>query len=388
MNNLYINRNLEKEMIEAKKYFPVMTITGPRQSGKTTIIKKVFNELPYLSLEDLDIRAFAINDPRGFLLQNSQGLILDEVQNTPQLLSYIQTIVDENPSYKYVLSGSAQFSVLHQITQSLAGRTAMFELLPLSISELTNSNKLYNLNKTLFSGFYPAIYADRNIPKYLYPSYIKTYIERDVRDILNIKDLHTFQIFLKLCAGRIGSILNISELANEVGVAVNTIKSWLSILEASYIITLLPPYFENSRKRLIKSPKLYFYDTGLACALLDINEEETLNHDKMRGHLFENMIITDFIKQRFNSGKANDLSFYRDSNGNEIDLLIPNKNNFTALEIKSSSTYHTDFQKGFKSISETLAPKLTNKVIVYTGDLENLSSDIKLINWQNVHKLM
>ena len=365
-----------------------MTITGPRQSGKTTIIKKVFNELPYLSLEDLDVRAFAINDPRGFLLQNPQGMILDEVQNAPQLLSYIQTIVDENPSYRYVLSGSAQFSVLRQITQSLAGRTVVFELLPLSISELTNSNKLYNLNKTLFSGFYPAIYAERNIPKYLYPSYIKTYIERDVRDILNIKDLHTFQIFLKLCAGRIGSILNISELANEVGVAVNTIKSWISILEASYIITLLPPYFENSRKRLIKSPKLYFYDTGLACALLDINEEETLNHDKMRGHLFENMVITDFIKQRFNSGKTNDLSFYRDSNGNEIDLLIPNKNKFTALEIKSSSTYHTDFQKGFNSVSDALASKLENKAIVYAGDLENLSSDIKLINWQNISKIM
>ncbi|MBR5823203.1 MAG: ATP-binding protein [Paludibacteraceae bacterium] len=388
MNDFYINRNLEKEMIEAKKYFPVMTITGPRQSGKTTIIKKVFNELPYLSLEDLDVRAFAINDPRGFLLQNSQGMILDEVQNAPQLLSYIQTIVDENPSYRYVLSGSAQFSVLRQITQSLAGRTAVFELLPLSISELTNSNKLYDLNKTLFSGFYPAIYVERNIPKYLYPSYIKTYIERDVRDILNIKDLHTFQIFLKLCAGRIGSILNISELANEIGVAVNTIKSWISILEASYIITLLPPYFENSRKRLIKSPKLYFYDTGLACALLDINEEETLNHDKMRGHLFENMVIIDFIKQRFNSGKTNDLSFYRDSNGNEIDLLIPNKNKFIALEIKSSSTYHTDFQKGFNSVSDALASKLENKAIVYAGDLENLSSDIKLINWQNISKLM
>ena len=383
MTEKYIHRNLESEIIEAKKYFSVITITGPRQSGKTTLIRHIFNELPYYSLEDIDVKMFAQNDPRGFLLQNPNGMILDEVQNSPQLLSYIQTIVDTEPNRRYVLSGSSQFAVLRQITQSLAGRTAIFELLPLSLSEIAENKVLHDTNTSIFSGFYPAIYADRNIPKYFYPSYVKTYIERDVRDVLNIKDLHTFQIFLKLCAGRIGSILNISELANEVGVAVNTIKSWLSVLEASYIITLLPPYFENSRKRLIKSPKLYFYDTGLACFLLDITSEEQLNHDKMRGHLFENMIISDFIKNKLNKGESNNLSFYRDSNGNEVDLLIPTTKGYKAIEIKSSATYHTDFEKGLKSVSDTLASKIKEKYIIYNGEMENEVADIKLINWKN-----
>ena len=383
-----IYRDLTDSLLENYKYFPVITLTGPRQSGKTTLIREVFKDLPYYSMENLDIQNFALNDPIAFLNQNQQGMILDEVQNTPQLLSYIQGIVDEHPDRKFVLSGSAQFSLMRSVTQSLAGRTAVLELLPLSLNEIRKDIKGQDANRLIFDGFYPAIHAGKNVAKLFYPAYTKNYLERDVRQLLQIKDMQAFQVFLQLCAGRIGSLFNMSELSNEVGMSVNTIKSWISVLEASYIIAFLPPYFENSRKRLTKTPKIYFCDTGLAAYLLSIDNEQQLMHDKMRGHLFENMVVMEFVKHAFNEGRSGNLSFYRDSNGNEIDLLVAKGGHYTAIEIKSAQTYNSEFEKGLKSASLELESKTIEKAIVYAGDYENTESRIKLLNFKNLHSLM
>lgn len=383
-----IYRDLTDSLLENYKYFPVITLTGPRQSGKTTLIREVFKDLPYYSMENLDTQNFAINDPIAFLNQSQRGMILDEVQNTPQLLSYIQGIVDEHPDRKFVLSGSAQFSLMRSVTQSLAGRTAVLELLPLSLNEIRKDIKGKEANRIIFDGFYPAIQAGKNMAKLFYPAYTKNYLERDVRQLLQVRDMRAFQVFLQLCAGRIGSLFNISELSNEVGMSVNTIKSWISVLEASYIITFLPPYFENSRKRLTKTPKLYFCDTGLATYLLNIDNEQQLMHDKMRGHLFENMVVMEFVKHAYNEGRSGNLSFYRDSNGNEIDLLVAKGGYYTAIEIKSAQTYNSEFEKGLKSASPELESKTIEKAIVYAGDYENAESRIKLVNFKNLHSLM
>lgn len=383
-----IYRDLKNTMLENYDYFPVITLTGPRQSGKTTLIREVFQKLPYYSMENLDTQAFASNDPIAFLNQDHRGMILDEVQNTPHLMSYIQGIVDEHPERRFVLSGSAQFSLMRSITQSLAGRTAVLELLPLSLNEIRSSLPNQDTDSLILNGFYPAIHAGKNKAELFYPAYTKSYLERDVRQLLQIKDMRAFQVFLRLCAGRIGSLFNCSELSNEVGVSVNTIRSWLSLLQASYIVTLLPPYYENSRKRLTKTPKLYFYDTGLAAYLLNIENSQQLSHDRMRGHLFENMVVMEFMKSAYNEGRSGNLSFYRDSNGNEIDLLVAKGGSYTAIEIKSAQTYNSDFEKGLKSASPELESKIAEKAVVYAGDYENIEAKIKLLNFKNMQSLM
>jgi predicted AAA+ superfamily ATPase len=387
MDKEFIIRDISAVMLEMYKYFPVLTMTGPRQSGKTTLLRKVFKDLPYYSLENLDIRHFALNDPVGFLNQHPEGMILDEAQNTPDLLSYIQGLVDHNPEKRFVLSGSSQFSVIVKITQSLAGRTGVLELMPLSYNEIKSKADEKSLDEVLLTGFYPALYSGKNIPSFFYPSYVKTYLERDVRDLLQIKDMMQFQVFLKLCAGRIGSLFNASELSGEVGVSVNTIKSWISVLRASYIIKLLPPFYENISKRLTKTPKLYFYDTGLACYLLDIETEQQLTRDKMRGHLFENFVIMEALKERYNQGKESNLFFYRDSNDVEVDLLLKNGNEYCAIEIKSSQTYHPEFEAGIKSLGKVLNNRLTDKAVIYAGDFENDTAEIQLLNYKNMGRL-
>ena len=387
MGKEFITRDISAVMLEMYKYFPVLTMTGPRQSGKTTLLRKVFKELPYYSLENLDIRHFALNDPVGFLNQHPEGMILDEVQNTPDLLSYIQGLVDQDPEKRFVLSGSSQFSVIIKITQSLAGRTGILELMPLSYNEIKSKADNKSIDEVLLTGFYPALYSGKNIPSLFYPSYVKTYLERDVRDLLQIKDMMQFQAFLKLCAGRIGSLFNASELSGEVGVSVNTIKSWISVLQASYIIKLLPPFYENISKRLTKTPKLYFYDTGLACYLLDIETEQQLTRDKMRGHLFENFVIMEALKERYNHGKKSNLFFYRDSNDVEVDLLLKKGNEYCAIEIKSSQTYHPEFEAGIKSLGKVLNNRLTDKAVIYAGDFENDTAEIQLLNYKNMGRL-
>lgn len=373
----YIHRTMTSAIREAAEYFPVITLTGPRQSGKSTLLRHIFPDVPYTSMEYPDIRYEAKNDPRGFLSSFPDGVIIDEVQHTPELLSYIQGIVDDNPQRKFYITGSSQFSLLKNVTQSLAGRTAVFELLPLSISEIRELIVNDSVDDLLYKGFYPAIWSGKNLPGFLYPNYIKTYLERDARDILAIKDLDVFQRFIRLCAARIGSIFNASELANELGVAVNTINSWISVLQASYIIYLLPPFYTNTRKRLTKSPKIYFTDTGIASFLLDIDSPETMNRDKMRGHLFENMIITEILKARFNKGINGGIYFYRDSNGNEIDLLIKQGSKYSCYEIKSSATFHPDFARGIRYFEKNYPELMRDKNIIYSGmdmpDFEGIS---------------
>jgi len=388
MRGQYIYRSISDEVKEAFRYFSVITITGPRQSGKTTLIRNLFSQLQYYSLENLDVRNFAENDPVAFLNQHVEGMILDEVHNAPNLLSYIQGMVDEDPTRRFILSGSSQFAMLKKVSQSLAGRTAVFELLPLAYSEIHEQAAEKTLDELLFDGFYPAIYAGRNIPKYLYPAYVKTYLDKDVRDLLQIKDMMQFHTFIRLCAGRIGSLFKASELASEVGVSSNTIAAWLSVLQASYIVVLLPPYFENTRKRLTKTPKLYFTDTGLACSLLGIESPAQLARDKMRGALFENFVTMEALKQRYNQGKESNLYFYRDSNQNEIDLLLRKQTGLYGIEIKSAMTYHTEFEKALKQMNKWIKEPVVGKAVIYAGTLENSAGEINLLNYSHMDTVL
>lgn len=386
MEQNYIKRDLEVTIQEAAKYFPVITVTGPRQSGKTTMLKHLFPHLHYYSLEDLDTRSFAMQDPLRFLHLHDEGMILDEVHNYPELLSCIQGIVDEHPQKRFILSGSSNFSLLRKVSQSLAGRSGVFELMPMSIHECQGrvGYDVSDADQLLYNGLYPAVCSGKNVPKFLYPSYTKTYLERDVRDLLNVKDMRQFSMFLKLCAGRIGSIYNATELANEVGVSSKTIQSWTSILQASYVIYLLPPYFENSRKRLTKSPKIYFCDTGLACSLLGIESPAQLAFDKMRGHLFENLIVIEMLKRRLNEGRESNLYFYRDSNQNEVDILVDNGSSLDAIEVKSAMTFSPSFEKALKKVDEWVAPVVDKRTIVYAGTLEDDRGDIRLLNYMHL----
>ena len=370
----YIRRELSAVIEEAYRYFSVITITGPRQSGKTTLIRNLFPHLPYYSLENLDVRSFAENDPIAFLNQHVKGMILDEVHNAPNLLSYIQGMVDEDADRRFILSGSSQFAMLKKVSQSLAGRTAVFELLPLSYSEVRETVTDTPLDHLLFNGFYPA--------------YMKTYLDKDVRDLLQIKDMMQFHMFIRLCAGRVGSLFKASELANEIGISSHTVTAWLSVLQASYIVTLLPPYFENTRKRLTKTPKLYFMDTGLACYLLGIESSEQLSRDKMRGALFENFIVTEALKRRYNQGKESNLYFYRDSNQNEIDLLLKKGSGLYGIEIKSAMTYHEDFEKTLKQMNNWIKVPIEGKAVVYAGTLENTTGKISLLNYAHLDDVL
>lgn len=379
----FIKRDLSAAIIEASMYFPVITLTGPRQSGKSTLLRHLFKNVPYTSMEELDTREIALTDPKAFLKRFDKGVIIDEVQRAPELLSYIQGIVDEYPDRRYYLTGSSQFALLKNVTQSLAGRTAVFELLPLSMREIEDINLDKDIDSILYNGFYPAIWSGKNIPKLLYPNYVKTYIERDVRDLLNIKDLDKFQRFLRLCAARIGSIFNASELSNELGVAANTVSSWLSVLQASYLVYLLPPFYTNTRKRLTKSPKLYFTDCGLAAYLLEIDSPAVMNHDKMRGHLFENYVVTQYLKGEYNRGKSGGMYFYRDSNGNEVDLLIKKGAGYDCIEIKSAETFHTDFTKGIEKFEKEYPELVKDKYVIYGGEsMPDLP--VKIINYTEI----
>ena len=379
----YVERKISPAILKAANLYPVITVTGPRQSGKTTLVRHLFEHLPYYSLENPDIRDLAETDPKGFLNESvmRKGMVLDEVQRCPQLLSYIQGMVDDNLDIKFVLTGSSNFSVMKSVTQSLSGRTAVFELMPFSLGEVMSQMEGMTLDKLMFNGLYPAVWSKGQEPELMYPNYVKTYLERDVRDLLAVKDLNAFRKFIRLCAARIGSVFNASELSSEIGVSVNTIKSWLSVLEASYIIILLQPFYENTRKRLTKSPKLYFVDTGLACYLLDIESVRQLQRDKMRGHLFENLIVTEALKQRLNRGKSGNMCFYRDSNGNEVDLITRSEGRLKLYEVKSSETFHPEFEKGIKSFCKEFPDRVEEGTVIYAGSTENVTRDIRLINY-------
>lgn len=384
----YIHRKIEETILEASKYFSVIAVSGPRQSGKSTLLTQLFPLYEKYSLKDLNILDYAKNDPIAFLNQTDEGMFIDEIQRCPQLLDYIQGIVDNNPKRHFALSGSSNFEVMKNLSESLAGRAGVFELLPMSIQEVTGKVDLDNLNQILYNGLYPSICAKKNIAKFFYPSYVRTYLEKDVRDLLQIKDQIRFTKFLKLCAARIGSLFNASELGAEVGVSSKTISHWLSVLQASYLITLLPPYYENIPKRLVKSPKLYFNDPGLACYLLDIESPQQLDRDKMRGAIFENMIVMEAIKHRYNMGLEGGVFFYRDSNQNKVDLLIKQGGELTAIEVKSSMTYSSSFEKALTQIEGWIKTPISKKAIVYSGDLENTSGNINLINYRHISSIL
>lgn len=384
----YIHRKIEETILEASKYFSVIAVSGPRQSGKSTLLTQLFPLYEKYSLKDLNILDYAKNDPIAFLNQTDEGMFIDEIQRCPQLLDYIQGIVDNNPKRHFALSGSSNFEVMKNLSESLAGRAGVFELLPMSIQEVTGKIDLDNLNQILYNGLYPSICAKKNIAKFFYPSYVRTYLEKDVRELLQIKDQIRFTKFLKLCAARIGSLFNASELGAEVGVSSKTISHWLSVLQASYLITLLPPYYENIPKRLVKSPKLYFNDPGLACYLLDIESPQQLDRDKMRGAIFENIIVMEAIKHRYNMGLEGGVFFYRDSNQNEVDLLIKQEGELTAIEVKSSMTYSSSFEKALTQIEGWIKTPISKKAIVYSGDFENTSGNINLINYRHISSIL
>lgn len=384
--DLYLKRSIEETITEASNYFSVITVTGPRQSGKSTLLKHLFPGIPRYSLKDVNVRDFAENDPVAFLRQHPQGMFIDEVQKVPQLLEYIQGIVDDNPDCQFLLTGSSNFELLQNMCESLPGRAGVYELLPMTYKETESTVAGLTLDEFLYSGLYPAICAQKNKARLFYPSYVKTYLERDVRDLLKIKDQLQFMRFMKLCAARIGSILNASEIASQIGVDNKTITHWLSVLQASYLITLLPPYFENISKRLVKSPKLYFNDPGLACFLLDIESPRQLERDKMRGTIFENYVVMEVIKHRYNDGLSGGVYFYRDSHQNEIDILLKQEGEITAIEVKSSMTYHSSFENHLSKLHEWIKTPVTKKIIAYSGDFENTAGEIKLINYRHLHE--
>ena len=380
----YIDRSLEHTLREAWRYFPVLAVTGPRQSGKSTLIGHVFPDAEVYSLKDMHIREFALNDPVAFLHQTEKPMFIDEIQKAPALIEYIQGIVDGDSTRRFLLSGSSQFEVMKGVSESLAGRSGVYELLPMSYRETVDVSSGKDLDTLLFDGFYPAVCSGKNVAEYYYPAYVKTYLVKDVRDILNIKDMMQFMRFMKLCAARVGSLFNASELAGEVGVDNKTITAWLSVLQASYIIYLLPPYYENIPKRLVKSPKLYFCDPGLACYLLDIESPRQLSRDKMRGAIFENFIVMEAVKKRMNAGKDGGVLFYRDSHQNEVDLLIKEEGEISAYEIKSSQTYSIAFEDKLKKIPEWIKTPVVRKGVVYAGEFENSAGDVEVINYKHL----
>lgn len=374
--------------IYLKKY-PVVVLTGPRQSGKTTFLKAEFSNYRYVNLENLDYRNYALSDPNGFLREYDGFVILDEVQRVPELFSYLQTKVDhEQVMGRYILSGSQNFHLMRSITQSLAGRAALFKLLPFDRSEMQRANWLsddYAVN--LHRGFYPGVY-DRDIPaKAFYSNYIQTYVERDLSELIQVKDLKQFRNFISLCAARAGQLLNLNSLANECGISQPTAKSWISVLETSYIVYLLQPYHSNFNKRVTKSPKLYFYDTGLLCFLLKIPDASSLKTSPYKGSLFENYVINEYIKQNYHRNQLMDIGFWRDAVGHEVDFLWQVSEKLNLVEIKATETIMPEMFKGM-SYFEKLAPQLVaSKTLVHTGLFTQNRSAGKVISWKNVELL-
>lgn len=382
-----IRRVIENKLLEMATKYPIIAITGPRQAGKTTLCKQIFPKYKYVSLETPDILEFALKDPRGFLNQYPTNVIIDEIQNAPELFSYIQTIVDESKlTGQFILTGSQNFLMLEKITQSLAGRVYIYHLLPFSQQEIKSSYPI-TLHQTILKGGYPRIYDKKIEPEDYFPSYLQTYIERDVRSIFNIKDLPNFISFIKICAARIGQLFNASSIANELGVDHKTIQNWLNLLETSFIIYRLQPWHVNFNKRIVKTPKIYFYDTGLVCHLLNIRKETDIDLHFIKGAIFENYVVTEIIKQTWNKGKSLNHYFWRDNNGSEIDLLIDRGVNLTLIEIKSAQTIKQDFFKNLSKIEKLAINYSTEKNIIYGGTENRRQYDTNILTWDHLDKI-
>ena len=381
---------IEREIVNAlnfyKTKYPILALTGPRQSGKTTLLRELFSDYQYISLENIDVRNFLENDPNGFFEKYSSFCIFDEAQRAPLLFSYLQTKVDEDKIMgQYIISGSQNFHLMKNITQSLAGRVAIFKLFPLDFNELKSKNLLdKDYIVAMLKGFYPAIF-DRDIPsKNFYTNYIQTYVEQDITDLINIQDLRTFRIFLTLCAARAGQLLNLSNLAKDCGISQPTAKAWLSALENSYILFLLQPLHNNFNKRVMKSPKLYFYDTGLLCHLLKIKDENQIRTHAYKGNLFENMIVAEYVKQNFHQNKMEEYWFWRDSAGHEVDLIRQDDYLYHVIEIKSTTTITQELFKGMLYFGNLAKENVKSQTLVYAG-LDNQKRTIAdVVSWYDL----
>lgn len=379
-------RVIKIEMDIYKNKYPILALTGPRQSGKTTFLKSQFSDYEYANLENPDIRNYATEDPNGFLKQYNKYVIFDEVQRVPHLFSYLQTKVDEDKIMgQYILSGSQNFHLMENITQSLAGRVALFKLLPFDITEMEEANWLnedYAVN--LQKGFYPAIY-DRKIPSNVfYSNYIQTYVERDLSELIQVKDLKQFRNFLSLCAARAGQLINLNALANECGISQPTAKSWVSVLESSYIVYQLQPYFSNFNKRITKSSKLYFYDTGLLCFLLKITDAESVKLSSLKGSLFENYVITEFIKKNYHNNLLRDVWFWRDAVGHEVDFIWQKTEKLNLVEIKATETIMQDMFKGLNYFEKLKPELIESKSIVHSGLFDQKRTIGSVKSWKSI----
>ena len=385
---MIIPRQLQSVLLSRAKQYPVVTVTGPRQSGKTTLCQQAFPDKPYSNLERPDLRDFARTDPRGFLAQfDDRGAVIDEVQRVPELLSWIQVEVDEKKQMgQFILTGSHQFDLSREISQSLAGRTSLLKLLPLSISEISNIDSYQSLSTDAFihKGGYPAIFERQLDPAMLLGDYFETYVQRDLRELIQLKNIQLFEKFVRLAAGRIGQIMNMQSIANDVGVSGHTINEWMSLMEASYISFRLPPWFANIGKRLIKSPKLYFYDVGLAAWLMGITREEHLATHPLRGFLFENMVVMEVLKTFYNRGEKPNMYFYRDSGKYEADILLDGGEGIDLLEIKSAQTVASGAMRPTRTIAGILGESVKSMSLVYGGDAYQKRSDFEVIPYREI----
>ncbi len=385
---MIIDRCLTKKLKKAQKQFGVISITGPRQSGKTTLVKKIFSDYKYFNLEDFSTLQYIASDPKGFLEHSDEGIIIDEIQRFPELLSYIQVNIDKNfKPGKFVITGSQNLLLSSRVSQSLAGRVAVLVLLPFSIKELENSKFVANdIDKLMLRGFYPAYVAKKLDRDLFFSSYIETYLERDVRMLKNIGNLSNFRRFLSILAGRVGQILNMSSLASDIGINSKTVSDWISILEASFIVFRLQPYYKNYGKRVIKSPKLYFYDTGLLTYLLEIDNVKEITKHYLRGSLFENLVISEIVKYKFNNLSSANFYFWRDKLGREIDFLITNGLEEILLEIKAGKTFNAEFSKTLDFYSGISDSKV-RKFVIYDGEDLKWNKGLKVINWQHLQDI-
>jgi predicted AAA+ superfamily ATPase len=386
MDHDFILRSIQSELERLNKIYPVVVLTGPRQSGKTTLCKTVFAGYSYFDLDNVKLREQIAASPEAFLKQHAHGIIIDEAQQYPELFSYIKVLADEVPDCHFILSGSSNFALMAKVTESLSGRAATLTLLPLSLKELGDLAKS-DTDTLLLRGGYPAVWSKKVPVQVLSQNYYNTYIERDVRQLLNIKDITKFQLFMKLCAGRVGSEINASALSGEVGLAVRTIQEWLSVLEASYIVFRLPPFYRNIGKRLVKASKIYFLDTALVCFFLGVENETQLATHPLRGAIFENYVVLEFLKERFNKGKTSNLFYYRDQSQREVDLLQEHGTQISAFEIKSAKGFSKDFFSNLSYLRKHLGKSLVSTQLIFDGNTEIESPENGSVNFRNVHMI-